>query len=443
MMILQTVIWIWGIACAVALIQGLLLGLNTWEHRRFARRRRQDDRPSPQSCRVALLAPCKGLDLDLESNLRHLLTQDYANYEVVFIVESEDDPALPIISRLIREESSIAARIVVAGRADSTGQKIHNLTVAVRQLSPQVEILAFVDSDVCPAPEWLGRLVSRLYRPGSGTVTGYRWFAPSQATLANCLLYSINSSIAALLGTAGQYIVWGGSWAIRKADFDALKILDRWHGTISDDLVATVAIKAGALPIEFEPNCMTASPMNYSPREFLRFLRRQHLIGRIYAPAVWYQSLCLLLISSCAVLTATVLTGVGLLAGAAWTGWPAGFLLAWYGLQIFRGLLRRDLARIYVRHWTRAMDRAAWFDVFGSPLTLLLNTVVMAGACFGDRIVWRGIVYDLDRQGRLTRVLQPAQAAPLDRVLRFDGPESARADTRQPTVAHHAGEGTA
>lgn len=423
MILLQIGYWIWVLTCVVSLVQGVLLGLNTWENRRFVRRRVNDPRPISHSRRVALLAPCKGLDLELESNLQHLLRQDYQNYEVVFIVESTDDPALPIIEQLIRQQTAVPARVVIADRATATGQKIRNLAVATSQLAPDVEILAFVDSDICPVPEWLGRLVARLDRPGSGAVTGYRWFAPTQTSLANCLLYSINASIAALLGRRRQYIVWGGSWAIRRSDFEALRIRERWDGTISDDLVATLAIQEAGLPIEFEPTCMTASPMHYSPVELAHFLRRQHQIGRIYAPRIWYQSLTLMIVSTIAFLGAVGLAGSGWLSGADWSVGPCGFLLTWYALQVYRGWLRCNLARIYVRNWTQPMVWAIWFDLLGAPLTLLCGMWVMWSACIGSRISWRGIIYDLDRQGRLLRVMQPGcNVHPGDRHLRFDAP---------------------
>ena len=424
-MIFSTIaLWIWGTACIVALVQGVLLGLHTWEHRRFARRRVHDSRPVDQSRRVALLSPCKGLDLQLESNLLHLLRQNYQNYEVVFIVESDTDPALDVIQRLIQRESQVPARIIVAGRATETGQKIHNLATATGQLSADVDILAFVDSDICPEPDWLGRLVARLSRPDSGAVTGYRWFVPVQVTLANCLLYSINASIAALLGAGGQSIVWGGSWAIRRTDFEALKIRENWQGTISDDLVATRSIQAARLPIEFEPACMTASPMDYSLLGLGSFLRRQHMIGRIYAPRIWYQSLCVMVVSTIAVFGAIGLLASSLIFSENWSRWAASFLLTWYALQVYRGWLRHGLAQVYVQKWTNCTIWAASFDVWAAPLSLLYNTLAMCSACFGSRIVWRGITYDLDRQGRLMRVLQPAILPPAaDRQLRYDLPE--------------------
>lgn len=443
-MIFSTIaFWIWGIASIAALVQSVLLGLHTWEHRRFARRRVRDPRPVDQSRRVALLSPCKGLDLQLESNLLHLLRQNYQNYEVVFIVESETDPALEIIQKLIQRESRVPARVIIAGRATETGQKIHNLATATAQLSSDVDILAFVDSDICPEPDWLGRLVVRLSRADSGAVTGYRWFVPVQATLANCLLYSINASIAALLGAGGQAIVWGGSWAIRRADFESLKIRENWQGTISDDLVATQSIQAARLPIEFEPACMTASPMDYSIMGLGSFLRRQHMIGRIYAPRIWYQSLCLMVISTVAVFGAIGLLASSYLFGENWSRWPGAFLLTWYALQVYRGWLRHGLAQVYVPLWTPATTWAALFDVGAAPLSLLYNTLAMCSACWGSRIVWRGITYDLDRQGRLMRVLQPAALMPTaDRQLRFDLAEPLPHQATRSAVDHPAREST-
>jgi len=428
--------WLWVIACVFALVQTVLLGLHSWEHRRFARRRIRDARPVDQSWRVALLSPCKGMDLDLEQNLQHLLLQDYSNYEVLFIVETLDDPAFPVIERLA-SQSHVPVRIVVSGRAELTGQKIHNLLVATEQVSPDVKILAFVDSDTCPSSDWLGKMIARLYRPTTGAVTGYRWFVPARTTLGNCLLSSINSSIAALLGAGNQHIVWGGSWAIRRDDFDAIGIRDAWKNTLSDDLVATKSLHQAGLRIDYEPACMTASPMDYPVYGMFSFLRRQHLIGRIYAPRLWYQSLATLLVSSIAIVGAIGLASYDLLMGRT-NDWitPVAILVVWYGIQIYRGLVRRDLARLYVSpaDLSVAMKRAIWFDVFCAPLALIVNTIVMCGACWGARIVWRGITYDLDREGRILNVTReshqkgpasqgPVSRTPQERRLRFDPPQ--------------------
>ena len=147
-----------------------------------------------------VVAPCKGRDLNLEDNLRALLEQDYDDYEVSFIVESVDDPACAVIRRAMAAHPWMSARMVVAGRASDSGQKVHNLRVATARLSPRIEYLAFADSDARPRPEWLRMLISRLYRPHIGAMTGYRWFVPEGNSAANKLLYSLNCNVMSLLG---------------------------------------------------------------------------------------------------------------------------------------------------------------------------------------------------------------------------------------------------
>ena len=158
------------------------------------------DRHQPTG-RVLLCAPCKGQDLNLEDNLRSLLEQDYDDYEVSFIVESADDPACPMIRRVMAAHPWMSSRLIVAGRATDSGQKVHNLRVATARLSPRIEYLAFVDSDARPRPEWLRMLISRLHRPNMGAMTGYRWFVPERNSTANNLLYSLNCNVMSLFGT--------------------------------------------------------------------------------------------------------------------------------------------------------------------------------------------------------------------------------------------------
>ena len=83
--------------------------------------------------RAAIVVPCKGLDPEFEENLRPLFEQDYPDYELVFVTESEADPAHAILTRMIRE-SSRPAWLIVAGPAKIRGQKVHNLCAAIETL---------------------------------------------------------------------------------------------------------------------------------------------------------------------------------------------------------------------------------------------------------------------------------------------------------------------
>jgi cellulose synthase/poly-beta-1,6-N-acetylglucosamine synthase-like glycosyltransferase len=131
--------WIlYWIGAGIALVQSLLLALQTWEHRRFARSSMRNLDHHQPTGRVLLCAPCKGHDLNLEDNLRSLLEQDYDDYEVSFIVESADDPACAVIRRVMAAHPWMSSRLIVAGRATESGQKVHNLRVATGRLSPRI-----------------------------------------------------------------------------------------------------------------------------------------------------------------------------------------------------------------------------------------------------------------------------------------------------------------
>ena len=197
----------------LVIVQAALMALQTWENRRFARNRlRELDRCGPVG-HATVFAPCKGLDLGLENNLRALLDQDYRDLEVVFVVESPEDSACPVIRRVMRDYSGVRTRLIVAGRSSGSGQKVHNLRVATKDLPPGTDYLVFMDSDARPRREWLRLLLSDLDSPRVGATTGYRWFLPLRPSLANHLVYSINCGIALLMGRGGRHLVWGGSWA--------------------------------------------------------------------------------------------------------------------------------------------------------------------------------------------------------------------------------------
>ena len=50
---------------------------------------------------VTLIAPCKGIDPGFEENVKAVLAQQYRDFwEVIFVVESEDDPAYAVLNRI-------------------------------------------------------------------------------------------------------------------------------------------------------------------------------------------------------------------------------------------------------------------------------------------------------------------------------------------------------
>src|SRR5436190_15370669 len=138
---------------AIAIIQGvvsLIDGIRSARHIRTFR-------PTANGRDwVVVFCPCKGVDHDFEKNIRSLLDQDYPAYKVKFVVQSEDDPAYAALSNMGISE------VLVAGRASDCGQKVHNLTYAVRHPGGAADIYVFCDSDARFHRHWLSSLIAPL-----------------------------------------------------------------------------------------------------------------------------------------------------------------------------------------------------------------------------------------------------------------------------------------
>ena len=388
----------------LAILRAVLAGVQTYEHRRFARSRLSSLHRWGPTGHAMLFVPCRGLDLGLEENLHTLFEQDHADYEICLIVESRADPAYPIIERVMVRHPEVVSRVVFAGPAQWSGQKVHNLRVATEHLPPGTKYLAFVDSDARPSRGWLRALLSRLDRPEVGASTGYRWFIPKKASLANHLVYSINCGVASLLGHRSPTFVWGGSWAIRRDVFQWLGIREAWNETLSDDLVASRVLREAGLGVEFEPAAMVASPLDMSFRQMVSFVRRQYLIGRFYVPGWWAFALASVTFANLVLFGSLGLLGWCLATGGTWLSIPAGVFSALYLADIYRGLVRQDAALAYFPHLKESLGSARRFDIFGGPLVGLSNWFLLLGSTVGRHITWREVTYRMCRAGRIRLV---------------------------------------
>jgi len=62
---------------------------------------------------VSIYKPLKGEDEGLEENLRSFFQLDYPTYQLLFCVADKDDPAVPVVLRLIAEYPRHDAQLIV------------------------------------------------------------------------------------------------------------------------------------------------------------------------------------------------------------------------------------------------------------------------------------------------------------------------------------------
>jgi hypothetical protein len=205
--------------------------------------------------------------------------------------------------------------------------------------------------------------------------------------------------------------VWGGSWAIRRGLFESLRLREAWDRTLSDDLVASRLLADAGLRIIFEPACMVTSPADAGLRDVMGFVRRQYLMGRLYARKGWTSAFLLTALSHLVALGSIGLVayclGTGLV--AAWI--PAGVCGALYLLSVFSGLLRQDLTLSYFPHLHTSLRKARRFELWSGPLVALVNWISLLGSAVGRQVRWRGIVYQVARDGRVSRARREETAA--------------------------------
>jgi len=325
--------------------------------------------------RVALLAPCKGLDVNLRENVESWLAQRYPDYKVFFIVESALDPALQILCEFPQAE------LLIAGPAQDCGQKVHNLRIAIDHVPLSYEAFAFVDSDCLLKPDWLQNLVTQIVRTPNHAATGYRWFT-CQKNFGSLLRAVWNSSVLTLYEEEGKNnFAWGGSTAISRSTLESCRVPDFWEGTISDDYGLTNAMKSGGRLVHFVPGAIALTTDCVSLSGFLRWAFRQLLITRIYNPRLWFAALffhCL------------------------WILWIAtGLFHPLYFVPLFVIVQGIQGMKAEARLQCVSIGNRGLFWLAG-PLIGLCNSILLFGTLFTRKVIWRGVEYILLSKYRMT-----------------------------------------
>jgi ceramide glucosyltransferase len=347
---------------------------------------------------VTVFVPCRGVDDGLKENIGAICAQDYPRFEIVFVSDRGDDPALAVIEAARQSSSNErlpATQVVIAGPATDSGQKVHNLRIAVGKADPQSKVFAFVDTDARPCTRWLLSLVAPLQDKNIGATTGYRWFVPPRGSFAAHLRSVWNASIASALGDLGdKNFCWGGSTAIRRETFERLKVVETWRGTVSDDFALTRVLHDAASPIKFVPACLTPSFEDCSFRELIEFTTRQLKITRAYAEHLWKAVLLGSLL-----FTMVFFGGLGLVVARAAIGLPITIPLVLIVMIFMLGALKsywrlRAVRTVLADRRLRSLPTTlAHLTLW--PLASLLFLINSLAALVSRRITWRGITYEL------------------------------------------------
>lgn len=373
---------------AATLVQG-------WRNLVFALRKWQP-KPSPYQPRVALIAPCKGIDTAFERNVTALFALDYPDYEVFFVVESSDDPAYAALQKIIATQGAdVPAHLVVAGVSDGCVQKVHNQLAVIDRLDPSFEVLACVDSDACPKPPFLRALVHPLRRQEVGAATGYRWFVPTDHHPASLLLSAINAFFASLMGPHPWNSCWGGAMALKRDTFERAELGSLWRAAFTDDYTCTIAVRRLGLEVAFVPACFVASYESMGWAGLWSFARRQFVLTRVAVPGLWWLAVTGATLFLAGFWVGLAVTWARLAAGAPDAWWAAilpggimlsGMLKATARQAVIRKILPEDRGRLVL---------PGLLDILCSPVIHLFTLACLVASGLSSTVRWRGIRYTL------------------------------------------------
>lgn len=379
------------------LAMDILFTALVFSNHRYARKKYKKPRYFRPNALV--IVPCKGLDENFQANMEAFCRQDYKDYRLWFVVESEQDSAYRALKKISENEKQKSQpreiRILCAGKAVQSSQKLHNLLYAVKHAPPDTEVFVFADSDVHPNSNWLAHIVAPLRKKRIGLATGYRWFVPKRNTLANLTLSAINAKVCQLMGNTRFNLAWGGSMAVRRADFERLNIAQIWKKSLSDDLTLSQAVRQDKLLVRFAPACLNASVIDMDWPHLLEFARRQFLITRIYAPKLWWFGLLGSIFSILAFSGGWILLCVAFRPDEPDKYFSAILGFAFLACPLFRAICRQKTAQMILSDYSSRLRSARWFDIGLFWLCEALMLAVILSSAFGRTIQWRSVRYTI------------------------------------------------
>ena len=351
------------------------------------------------SPRCSIIVPCKGVPKNFGKNLEGFLELDYKNYEVIYVTETETDPAVPIIRSIIGRHPN--ASLVIAGLSTACAQKNYNLVAGIKT-AHDPGVYVFADSDIKPGKPWLKELVLPLSNPKVTVTSGYRWLHAGKGTFgeqthayANVFIY-VCFCTASFIGGVG---LWGGSMAIRRKEFEDLGVVEKWSRTAVDDMSLSQLITKKWRKGVVVPRSMTHSDdLLPTARASIAWLERQIMFLKSYFKPLWFFGGLIVAGSAMCLLALLPFAAIASLApGRTFIGSGGGTALFFY-IGEYLALLMYPLVG--------PMPRFGKFLLY-SPIIRVTQGISYFKTHFTNVITWAGTRYYVKFSGDVSRVERP------------------------------------
>ncbi len=371
------------------LVAGFVSCLRKWKKPLLA------DTACPQATVILCL---RGGDPFLSRCISGLLSQDYPNYEVSFVVDHAADPAMPILMQSLEHSSFDRFRIdILTSPLSTCSLKCSSLVQAIESLPKSTKIVAFLDADTIPHTTWLRELCTALEPNNVGAATGNRWYRPTQTCQGSLIRYLWNA--AAIVQMYWYSIAWGGTLAMKLDSMRRADILESWRRAYGEDTMVRTALANIGEKVQFVPSLMMINREDCTISSFQSWVKRQLLSARLYHP-FW-----LLVVGHGIGSAAVFLWGFWLCVAAAVQGDFLGATCVFIALFVFHAFLTCLLPWMERAVFDIAKERGEddswpskpnflavlWFGW----LTQWVYTWALLGCLFLKRFNWRGVDYEV------------------------------------------------
>lgn len=331
---------------------------------------------------VTILKPVCGLDPGLYGNLRSFCEQDYPAYQVLFGVRDPNDPAIPVVERVIRDFPDRDLGLVVDERVIGTNLKVSNLA----NMFPQAkhDVLVVADSDMRVDRKYLSAVTAPFADPKVGAVTCLYKGTPVGGLPSVLGSMFINDwflpSVLAALTFNPMRFCFGATMAVRREALEEIGGFSALASHIADDYMLGRLVSESGYSVELSRYVVENLVLEPDVKTLIRHEMRWARTVRSVQPLGYTFSFL-----TNAIPLALILV---LVSGFAAAGW------AMLALAIVLRVTLHNVVRASVGIRGPAMP---WLV----PARDILSFVVWGGSFFGRDVHWREQRFLLEADGQL------------------------------------------
>jgi len=347
---------------------------------------RKPSRPSDWAPPVSILKPVKGLDEEAFENFVSFCRQDYPAYQVLFGVESKEDPAVPIIHRLIQAFPELDIQLIVVESVRAANQKVGVLAALTQRA--RHDLLIISDSDIRVSPNYLKEIVAPFQELKVGMVTClYR--APGAKNLPaalESLTIHLDFFPAVLVAERleGLGFGLGATMAIRRNALSSIGGFEKLSDYLADDYLLGRLIHQAGYRLVLSTLIVDIVQQQLGMAGFLKHQLRWARTYKACRPKGYFAS----------ILTHGVFFSMTYLLISGFS--PLGFLLVSVTLGI-----RLMIAALILSRYLKDPDWPAALLLL--PIKEMMTTVIWAFAFLGNQVTWKEKTFRLERNGRMIR----------------------------------------